>query len=147
MRRTHKQFKADRVRLRRVVGGDSQFISAHGIRKVRTAFDRYIPEWTQSDEQVRQFLLATFPVLSMESSWERMILRMALMPRRERERAGRQIDKAVYMNEVLGLIYRRRLTELEAAREIQYTFLTRKRKNERDAVRDALKIIRRYRPE
>src|SRR6266849_4385034 len=93
--RTHKQFKADRVRLRRVVGGDSQFMSAHGIKKVRTAFHRNIPEWTQSDEAVRRFLLTTFPVLRMSdesSRWEVMKFRIALMPRRQRERARREID-------------------------------------------------------
>jgi hypothetical protein len=139
---------ADFARLRHMMDGDDQFMSDHGIKKARTAFERHIPEWTQNDEKVRQFLLATFPVLRMsdESSWGVMKLRIALMPRRQRERAERQIDKAVYLNEVLTMIYRRRLTEQEAAIEIRDTFLKRNRKNERDAVRDALKVIRSHRP-
>jgi hypothetical protein len=146
--RTREQLNADNVRLRASVSGDSQFMTGHGIKKARTAFHRNIPEWTQSDEQVRQFLLSTFPVLRMsnESSWGVMKLRIALMPRRQRERAERQLDKAVYLYSVLTMIYRIRLTESEAAFEIRAVFVKRDRKKERDAVRDALKIIRRHRP-
>jgi hypothetical protein len=142
------QSRKDFARLRASVGGDSQFMSAHGIRKVRTAFDRCIPEWTQSDEAVRRFLLATFPVLRMsdESSWGVMKLRIALMPRRQRDRAQREIDRAVRVHTVLTLVYRLRLTDGEAADEVAYMFIRLRRKSALDAVKDALKVIRGYRP-
>ena len=147
--RTRERMNKDNAHLRRAVGGDSQFMGSHGIKKVRTAFPRDIPEWTQNDEEVRQFLRRKFPVLGMSNtpSWHVMMLRILMMPRRERERAQHQINRAVHMYAVLLLIYRLRLTEQEAAEEIAYAFLKRNRKNERDAVKDALKIIRRHRPE
>ena len=147
-RRTHKQMQADNASLRKVVGGDSQFMRSYRIVKTRTALPRSIPEWTQNDEQIRQFLLTKFPVLRMsdESSWGVMNLRITLMPRRQRERARRQLDKAILVHAVLDLIYRLRLTDGEAADEIAYTFIRLRRKSALDTVKDALKIIRGYRP-
>jgi hypothetical protein len=141
--RTREQLNADFARLRKVVGGDSQFMSAHGIKKHRTALPRRIPEWTANNEAVRHFLLTMFPVMRFHAlyGWDGMKRRIARMPRRQRERAHREVAKALYVNHVLYSIFRRRLTESETAQEVAPPT---KRKNKQDAVRDALKTIKRH---
>src|SRR6266850_2038055 len=54
--------KADFKRLRAVFGGDSQFMSAHQIKKIRRR-EREIPAWTLNDTEVQKVLLRAFPKL------------------------------------------------------------------------------------
>ncbi len=142
------QRNADFARLRKEVGGDSQFMSAHQIKKVRTALPRHIPEWTQSDEAVRQFLLTQFPmlVLGARRDWGLLMLRIALLPRRQRERAQRQLERAIYVYAVIRLVYRLRLSERETAREIRCWFPHRGRSlsEEVRAVKEVLMTIRHH---
>jgi len=150
MIRDRKQFEADNKRLRRAVDGDDQFMEGHGIKKVRTALPRHIPQWTQSDEQVRQFLLAEFPmlVLGARREWDMLMLRVALLPRRQRERAQRQLERAVYVYAVIRLVYRLRLSEREAARDVQQWFPYRRRGlgRETQSIKDVLKMAQKHHP-
>ncbi len=59
-RRTHKQTNVDFKILRTQFGGDSQFMNAHQIRKIRTR-ERDIPAWTLDDAEVQKVLLRAFP--------------------------------------------------------------------------------------
>jgi hypothetical protein len=143
--RTREQLNADFAHLRQVVGGDSQFMTSHGIKKVRTALPRHIPEWTANDEAVRHFLLTMFPVLRLAViyGWDGMDRRISRMPRRQRDRAERQVERALYVNAVLYTVFRRRFTEKQTALEVAPPS---KRKNRRDAVRDVLTVIKRHSP-
>jgi hypothetical protein len=136
IKRTREQMSADFAILRAEVGGDSQFMSAHKIRKkVRTKLPRRVlPLWTQKDEGVTTFLRTKFPlVLGRTNNSFRQFMR-----------AKRQWQKAVVYHQVLRMFYRCHMTEREIARELRYAF--RGRKNAIDAVRDIVKVIRKYKP-
>jgi hypothetical protein len=146
--RTQEQRNTDFDRLRAEVGGDSQFMSAHQIKKRRTALPRYIPEWTQSDEAVRRFLLDRFPllILGARRDLHTVMLRLSLLPRRQSERGQRQVRRALYTYAVIRLVYRLRLTEKETARDIQFWFPYRGRSlsEETRAIKEVLMTIRQH---
>jgi hypothetical protein len=109
---------------------------SHRIKKRRTALPRrVVPAWTQSDEGVAAFLLAKFP--------------RVIAPRptsfRQLRRTLRQRKNAILYNEVLYLFYRVNMSEGEIAEELRDMLRYAGRKNHIDAVRDILKVIRKYR--
>jgi len=137
IKRTREQMNADFAILRAEVGGDSQFMKAHKIKKVRTKLPRRVmPLWTQSDEQVRKFLLTKYPRL--------------VAPRptsfRQLERTSRQRKVAIVYNQVLYMFYRLNMTEGEIATKLRDRLDQLNRKNAIDAVRDIVKVIRKYKP-
>jgi len=136
--RTREQRDTDFTILRAEVGGDSQFVKAHKIKKVRTALPRRVmPSWTKSYEGVAAFLRSKFPRL--------------VAPRptsfRQLKRTLRQRKIAIVYNEVLYMFYRLSMTEGEIARELRVALDCMGRKNRIDAVRDIVKVLRRYQPE
>jgi hypothetical protein len=137
MRRTREQLNADNARLRASVGGDSQFMRAHKIKKDRTALPRrVVPVWTLSDEGVGIFLRTKFP----------LILGRTNNSFRQFMRARRQWQKAFVYNKVIYLFYRCHMTEGEIADELKDVFRRMGRKNAIDAVRDTVKVVRKYKP-
>lgn len=137
MRRTREQLNADNARLRASVGGDSQFMRRHKIKKVRTALPRRVaPVWTLSDEGVRIFLRTKFPLVQGRTN----------NSLRQFMRAKRQWQTASVYNEVIYMFYRRHMTEGEIAVELKDEFRRMGRKNAIDAVRDIVKVIRKYKP-
>jgi hypothetical protein len=136
--RTREQMNADNAHLRTQVGGDSQFMKAHRIKKVRTALPRrVVPAWTQGEAGVAAFLRSKFPRLTApRPSTYRQLMRTL-----------RQRKTAIVYNEVLYMFYRLQLSEGEIARELKESLDSMGRKNRIDAVRDIVKVIRNYKPE
>lgn len=142
MKRTRKERDADFERLRSQVDGDDRFMRSHRVKKIRTALPRSVPDWTQSDRSVRHFLLHTFPVLR-GPFW---LLRIAVMPKRQRDRARRQLERAAICYEVLYMFYRCAQTEGEIAEALKDMYKLGTRQRAIYAVRDVLKTIKSHQP-
>ncbi len=109
-------------------------MQTHKIRKVRTKLPRRVmPLWTQNDGGVATFLRTKFPLtLGRTNNSLRQFMR-----------AKHQWQKALVYNEVLYMFYRLNMTEGEIATKLRDRL---DRKNAIDAVRDIVKVIRKYKP-
>jgi hypothetical protein len=87
----------DHAKLRRKIDGDDRFMSAHGIKKVRSE-EREPPEWAMNDVEVARLLLKAFPKMMDPES-------------KQRVKAGRWAR-------VIYLYYRLNMTYSQVAKEI-----------------------------
>lgn len=64
------------MRLRNAVDANDQFMTGHGVVKVRT-YKRAVPKWTRNDKAVRALILRSFPKMNTDSAQRNAAARWA----------------------------------------------------------------------